>query len=136
VALPAHLIIESLPARTSSFEVAAEIASRGERRHWHCPPAESVRRTAVPVYDVDDQVNGTDVRILLSLDPGSDPAAVRDQLATIPGMSAETACAFPAPLAGLLRSWVDDHRSEDVAASLTRLEDAIRRDRQRERRNH
>ena len=67
---------------------------------------------------------------------GSDPAAVRDQLATIPGMSAETACAFPAPLAGLLRSWVDDHRSEDVAACLTRLEDAIRRDRQRERRNH
>jgi hypothetical protein len=134
--LPAHLIIESLPARTSSFEVAAEIASRGERRHWHGAPAELVRRTALPVYDVDDQVNGTDIRILLTLDPGSDPAAVRDQLATIPGMSAETACAFPAPLASLLRSWVDDHRSEDIAASLTRLEDAIRRDRQRERRNH
>jgi hypothetical protein len=129
--LPAHLIIESLPARTSSFEIAAEIASRGERRHWHGPPAELVRRTALPVYDVDDQVNGTDIRILLTLDPGSDPAAVRDQLAAIPGMSAEMACAFPTPLASLLRSWVDDHRSEDIAASLTELENAIRRDRQR-----
>lgn len=129
--LPAHLVIESLPARTSSFEVAAEIASRGERRHWHGAPAELVRRTALPVHEVDDQSAGTDIRILLTLDPGSDPAAVRDRLATIPGMSAETACAFPSPLASLLRSWVNEHRGEDIAASLAALENAIRQDRQR-----
>jgi hypothetical protein len=128
---PAHLVIESLPARTNAFEVAAEVASRASRRQWHGPHAELARRTALPVYHVDDQANGADVRILLTLYPNSDPAAVRDQLSTIPGMSADTPCAFPVPLASLLRAWVNDHRSEDLAASLTELENAIRHDRQR-----
>ena len=128
---PAHLVIESLPARTNAFEVAAEIASRASRRQWHGPHAELARRTAVPVYHVDDQANGANVRILLTLYPNSDPAAVRDQLSTIAGMSADTLSAFPAPLASLLRAWVDDNRGEDLAASLTELENAIRHDRQR-----
>jgi hypothetical protein len=128
---PAHLVIESLPARTNAFEVAAEIASRASRRQWHGPHAELARRTSLPVYHVDDQANGAGVRILLTLYPNSDPAAVRDQLRTIPGMSADTLSAFPAPLASLLRAWVDGHRGEDLAASLTELENAIRHDRQR-----
>jgi hypothetical protein len=28
----------------------------------------------------------------------------------------------------MLRSWVEQHQGEDIAASLTRLEDAIRQD--------
>jgi hypothetical protein len=128
---PAHLVIESLPARTDASEVAAEIASRAERRQWHGPHAELARRTALPVYYVDDESKGAEVRILLTLHPNSEPAAVRDQLTAIPGMSAETPSAFPAPLASLLRSWVDDHRGENIAASLTELASAIRHDRQR-----
>jgi hypothetical protein len=130
LAFPAHLVIESLPARTNAFEVAAEIVSRAGRRYWHGPHAELARRTALPVYDADDQSTGADVRILLTLLPGSDPAAVRDQLTTITGISTETACAFPAPLASLLRSWVDDHRGEDIAGSLAELANAIQHDRQ------
>jgi hypothetical protein len=37
---PAHLVIESLPARTDTSAVAAEIASRAERRQWHGPHAD------------------------------------------------------------------------------------------------
>jgi hypothetical protein len=128
---PAHLVIESLPARTDTSAVAAEIASRAERRQWHGPHADLARRTALPVYYVDDQSKDAEVRILVTLYPNSDPTAVRDQLTTIRGISAETPCAFPAPLASLLRSWVDDHRGENMPASLTELDDAIRHDRQR-----
>ena len=53
----------------------------------------------------------------------------------IEGVSVETCCFFPAPLADLMRSWMERYRQEDLAASLAALEDAIRRDRQRERRN-
>jgi hypothetical protein len=127
---PAHLVIESLPARTVTAEVAAEIAHRAERREWHGPHAELARRTALPVYYVDDQSKGAEVRITLTLYPNSDPAAVPDQLAAIRGISADTYCAFPAPLALFLRSWVDDHRDENIAASLTEFEDAVRHDRQ------
>lgn len=127
---PAHLVIESLPARTDASEVAAEIAGRAELSQWHGPHAELARRTALPVYYVDDESKDAEVRILLTLCPNSDPAAVRDLLTTIRGISAEAPCAFPAPLASLLRSWVDDHRSEDIAASLMEFENAIRHDQQ------
>ncbi|MGH3156046.1 MAG: hypothetical protein ACRDNF_05670, partial [Streptosporangiaceae bacterium] len=90
-------------------------------------------RSTLPVAYLQDQSQGSEVRILLTLHPGTDPAAVRDRLASIEGMSAETACAFPAPLAGLLRSWVSDHRGEDLAASLNELEKAVHGDGERAR---
>jgi hypothetical protein len=132
--IPAHLVIESLPARTVASEVAQEIARRAASRPWSGSHPELARRTELPVADVDDR-SAYEVRIQIRLHPGSDPVAVRDQIATIEGVSVEASCAFPAPLASLLRSWVDRYRSEDIAASLNELEDAIHRDRQRERAN-
>jgi hypothetical protein len=131
-----HLVIESLPARTVAAEVAEAIASQATLSAWAGPDADRVRRAALPVAQVDDQSAGAQVRIVLTLCPGADPAAVRDQLAAIGGIAAEAPCAFPAPLAGLLRSWVDDHRGEDIAASLAELENAIHHDRQRAQRNN
>lgn len=132
---PAHLIIESLPATTVASEVAQEIADRAASRPWPDAHPGLARKPALPIAHVDDQSERGEVRILLSLRPGSDPAAVRDQLTSVDGISAETRCAYPGPLASLLRSWVDDHRSEDITASLNQLQEAIRRDRQRERRS-
>ena len=132
--IPAHLVIESLPARTVASEVAQEIARRAASRPWSGSHPELARRTELPVAEVDDQ-SAYEVRIPIRLRPGSDPAAVRDQIATIEGVSVEVSCAFPAPLASVLRSWVDRYRSEDIAASLNELEKAIHHDRQRERRN-
>lgn len=131
---PPTLVIESLPATTVTSEVAQEIAPRAAPRPRPAPYPGVERRTPLPIASVDDQ-SRREVRIVLTLRPGSDPPAVRDQLATIRGVSAEAPRAFPAPLATLLRSWVTEHRSEDIAASLDELENAIRRDRQRERHN-
>lgn len=134
LSFPAHLVIESLPARTIAAEVAQAIARRAASRPWSDTHPELAQRTILPVYGVDDQ-SGMEVRIPITLRPGSDPVAVQDQIAAIEGVSVEASCAYPAPLASLLRSWVTRHRSEDIASSLNELEDAIHRDRQRERRN-
>lgn len=133
---PAHLIIESLPHGVMATEVAHAIVNRAASRPWADSHPGLARTTALPVADVDEQ-SGQDgeVRILITLRPGSDPEAVRDQLAEIHGVSVESYYQFPAPLAALLRSWVERYRREDLTASLAALEDAIRRDRQRERRN-
>jgi hypothetical protein len=85
--------------------------------------------------EVDDRSIGYQVRIGVQLRPGADPAVVRDQIAAIYGISIEEDWAFPAPLASTMRAWVDRYCGEDIATSLTRLEDAIRRDRRRELRN-
>lgn len=51
-------------------------------------------------------------------------------------MSAETTCAFPAPLASLLRSWAGSHQGEDIAAALGKLEGAVEKDWPRAQREH
>jgi hypothetical protein len=116
-------------------DVQHAILNRAASRPWADSHPGLARRTRLPVADIDEDIRGEEIRILVTLRPGSDPETVRDQLAEIEGVSVETVCAFPAPLAGLLRSWVERYRQEDLAASLAALENAIRRDRQRERRN-
>jgi hypothetical protein len=49
----------------------------------------------------------------------------------VDGISEDATWDFGAPLAGLLRSWVERHRGEDIAGSLALLEDAIGDDRRR-----
>jgi hypothetical protein len=58
------------------------------------------------------------------------------RVAAIEGMSMEAEYALPAGLATLLRSWVSEHRGEDIAAGLTGLERAIQADRQQVERDH
>src|SRR5260370_12981447 len=107
----------------------------GPRRAAGTAHPELARRTSVPITEVYDLSTHYQVRIGLVLEPGTDPATVRDQVAAIDGITLEHTWAFPAPLASMLRSWVDRHRLEDITASLDRLRDAIRRDRRRELRN-
>lgn len=132
---PVHLMIESLPAKTTINDAARAIAQRAEQRRWHGSHAQLARRTALPIAEVDDRSTHYEVRIGVQLRPGADPAVVRDQIAAIYGISIEEDWAFPAPLATLMRAWVGRYRGEDIGASLNRLADAIRRDRRRELRN-
>jgi hypothetical protein len=126
---PAHLVIESLPARTSIPQAEQEIISRVHARSRPDPRPPRAHDAGLPIEDITDQAPaGTDVRIMIALRPGSDPVAVRDQLAAIDGITTEATWKFPAPLASMLRSWVDRHRDEDVTASLVSLHDAISRD--------
>jgi hypothetical protein len=80
---------------------------------------------------VDLSRDGVPVRIAIILGPGTDPEAARDQLAAFDGITTQAPAAYPAPLVSLLRTWARQHRGEDVAASLTKLHDAIRHDQQR-----
>jgi hypothetical protein len=132
---PVHLIIESLPAQTSTADAAGAIADRAKARRWHASHPELARRTSLPITEVYDLSTHYQIRIGVVLEPGTDPTAARDQVAAIDGITLEHTLAFPAPLASMLRSWVDRHGLEDITASLDRLRDAIRRDRRRELRN-
>ncbi len=132
---PVHLMIETLPAQTTTSDAARSIADRATARRWHRSHPELARHTSLPITEVYDLSTHDQIRIGLVLEPGTDPAAVRDQVAAIDGITLEHTWAFPAPLASMLRSWVDRHRQEDITASLDRLRDAIRRDRRRELRN-
>src|SRR5262249_34977247 len=125
----AHLVIESLPPMVSPSDAVRAITSRILPRHWYDSHPELARRTGLPVADIYDGSRHHDVRIHLQLQPGTDPAAARDQLLTVYGLALDATWAFPAPLASMLRSWVQQHQGEDITTSLTQLEDAIRRDR-------
>jgi hypothetical protein len=116
-------------------DAASAIAHRAGTPGWHESHPQLARRTTLPIAEVDDRSTGSQVRIGVRLRPGADPAQVRDQIAGIYGISIEEDWAFPAPLASVMRAWVDRYRGEDIGASLDRLEDAIRRDRRRELRN-
>jgi hypothetical protein len=132
---PAHLIIESLPARTSALDADKAITKQAESQGWYGSGPDRVERPALPVADINDRSRRNQIQIELILKPGSDPVAVRDRLATVDGITTEATWSFTAPLARMLRAWVDRYRDEDIAISLDLLREAIRRDRRREQRN-
>ena len=131
---PAHLIIESLPARTSPLDADKAITRQAESRGWYGSGPDRVERPPLPVADINDQSRRNKIRIELVLKPGSDPAGVRDRLASVDGITTEATWSFTAPLGRMLRAWIDQHRDEDIAASLDFLGEAVRRDRRREQR--
>ena len=117
-------MIESLPAQTSTATATSAIADRAFSR----PRVDPDPRAALPIADIADQSAEYQVRIGLILRPGSDPAAVRDQLTAVDGITTTASWAFAGPLATMLRSWVDRHRAENVTVSLSRLQQAIQAD--------
>jgi hypothetical protein len=131
---PVHLIIESLPARTSPLDACQAIIKQARSHGWIGSGPDRTERPALPVAQIDDQSSRNKIRIGLVLKPGSDPAAVRDRLAAVDGITTEATWAFPAPPASMLRAWADRYRGEDIAASLDLLHQSIRRDRRREQR--
>ena len=126
---PYQLVIESLPPDSSPDQVAQDLHGHAEiQASSHAPGG--VSSDVLPIANVADF--GTDavpVRIAIELIPGTDPAGARDQFAAFDGITVQAPAAYPAPLASLLRAWTDQHRSEDLNASLARFEDAIRQDR-------
>jgi hypothetical protein len=58
-------------------------------------------------------------------EPDADPDELRWQLAEIEGVSTTIPAALPRPLAKMIRRWAQSSPGEDLAASLTALEDAI-----------
>jgi hypothetical protein len=128
-----HLIIESLPPDIGTAEALQEIASRASRPAWAGAFPNLDGATHLPLADVEDLSELGEMRLAITLRPGADPEAMKASLRGLPVVAVEVLAAFPAPLAQLLRSWVDRHRAEDIANSLAELDSAVRQDRQRER---
>jgi hypothetical protein len=123
----AHLVIESLPGQVATTDVVQAIAGRAQSRPRRDFP-ELAERTGLPVADIAGESGGCGVSIQLKLSSGSDPAEVRERLREVDGIAWSSSWQFPAPLAAMLRSWVERHRAEDLQASLTQLEQAVHDD--------
>jgi hypothetical protein len=113
------------------MDVIQAIVSRSTSRQRRDYP-ELAERTGLPLADISDESGGYGVSIHLKLSPGSDPAQVRERLREIDGLAWSSQWQFPAPVATMLRSWTEQHRSEDLHASLTQLEQAIHHDRRQD----
>jgi hypothetical protein len=125
----AQLLIESLPPGVSPHVVFSGLGDHQDHGHDVILAHRKRYDRTLPIAGLSDL--GSEygpVRIALTLRPGTDPDSARDRIAAAEGLSTEVPAAYPAPLAVLLRGWAGRHRGEDLAASLTRLEDAIRRD--------
>ncbi len=121
----AQLVIESLPPDSSPEQVAQDLDRQAEFQARRPPSGD-----ALPIADIADCGTSADpVRIAVTLIPGTEPETARGQLAAFDGIATQAPAAYPAPLATMLRTWTDHHRGEDLSASLTRFEDAIRQDR-------
>jgi hypothetical protein len=131
---PGHLVIESLPSEVTIEAVEQAISYRVVPERALAAHLE-LGRDSLPIALVDDQSAVDLISINITLRPGADPGTVRERLSTIAGIAYHAPARFPAPLGSLLRSWIDRHRDENIAESLTSLENAIRRDRDREQRH-
>ena len=124
-----RLVIESLPPDVGAWETLQVIISHVERSSWADSHPELHRVTHLPVADVQDLSARGEMRLQITLRPGADPEVMRAKLRDLPGVAVQVRAKFPAPLARMLRSWVDGHRDEDIAASIGALESAIGQDR-------
>ncbi len=137
---PAHLIIDSVPRQISETDINEEIRKPIRPENWDppYPPAgtppqigemrDRLAASVLPIAHTYSDSRKAYIRVEIRLRPGSDPQRVLAQLARMDGLAVDLAAEFPAPLAGLLRSWTDDHRHEDITTSLDQLEAAIRAD--------
>jgi hypothetical protein len=124
----AHLIIEGLPPGVAVPDLIGYIQGREQAPGWAAPHREPGTEITLPIADLEDLTEQDQQRIGIRLAPGADPAAVAQQLAGICGVRSEVKASFPAPLAGLLRSWAGRCGG---AGALDEFEAAIRRDRRR-----
>jgi hypothetical protein len=121
----AQLVIESLPPDSSPDQVAQDLDRHA--RMQACRARGDGFGDALPIANVADcGTSAVPVRITITLIPGTDPQTARDQLTAFDGITTQLPAAYPAPLATLLRAWTDQHRGEDLNASLASFEDAIR----------
>jgi hypothetical protein len=127
----AQLVIKSLPPDSADDELLrylGNIRLPMDRPLQEEPAARDPDRLLIA--DVADLGrDGDPIRVAITLVPGSDPAAARAKLLAHDGLTSDAPAAYPAPLATLLRAWVNQHGHEDIADSLTRFEYAIRQDR-------
>jgi hypothetical protein len=124
-----HLIIESLPPDVGAWSALQVIISHANRSAWADSHPELHRVTQLPIADAADLSARGELRLQITLRPRADPETTRADLRGLEGVAVRVRAKFPAPLARMLRSWVDGQRDEDIATSLAALGSAIGQDR-------
>jgi hypothetical protein len=121
----AHLMIESLPGRTTTGEAARAIHQCGQPASWRDDETGLWNDDSLPIANVEIATSSpTETCIAVELKPATDPAQVGDKIAALEGITVEVTGQFPAPVARMLRTWVSRYRDENISASLAKLEQA------------
>lgn len=122
------VIVENIPPNITTDDAAASIATRAEQTSDPSQPSALRTATRLGVRSVRDESNSRtpDGRIVCEPATGVPPEEVRDQLTGVYGVYTTIYVALPRSLPATIRQWVRTNQAEDLAASLTALETAIR----------
>jgi DNA gyrase/topoisomerase IV subunit A len=122
------VIVENIPPNITTDDAAMSIAKRAEQTSDLSQPSPLHTATRLDVSSVWDESNSRtpDGRIVCKPATGVPPEQVRDQLTTVYGVYTTIYVALPRSLPATIRQWVKTNQAEDLAASLTALETAIR----------
>ena len=119
------IVIDKFPPYVNSDDVGLSIGKRAEEYSWHARHPELGALTGLPVTDVRDlSARGDYWYVCLPAD-GTPPQVLRDQLLTVHGVSIYITTRLPRPLPAMIRTWIRDWQQEDLAGSLTALENAL-----------
>jgi len=122
------VIVENIPPNITTDDAAMSVAKRAEQTSDLSQPSPLHTATRLDVSSVWDESNSRtpDGRIVCKPATGVPPEQVRDQLTTVYGVYTTIYVALPRSLSATIRQWVETNQAEDLAASLTALETAIR----------
>lgn len=118
------IILDNFAPYASTDEVVVSIGKRAREYHQRTGHPELSALTGLPIRDLRDLSARGDWLVCLPA-AGTPPEVVREQLLTVHGVTISVPVGLPRPLPTVIRSWVRTHRQEDLAASLTALEDAL-----------
>ena len=103
------LHISHLPPRSSASDIGAAMERLARRAD---------ARSDFPIADVDDASPGSDTLIVVRLINGADPHEVADKLTEVWGIHRTMTVRLGTPIPRLLRAWLADHGTDDLAGQL------------------
>ncbi len=123
------VVVENIPPNVTIDDVHLSITERRRIREWMPRYPQLRDATLLQIKDTVDCSTEREFplgRLLCVPEAGTPPEVLRDQLADVYGVTTTVTAALPHSLPAMLREWVKQHAAEDLPASLTALETAIR----------
>ena len=122
------VLITNVPPNASPDDTATSLANLAMARHWASSHPDSTGKHACRsrTYATSPHRDETLTCSSASQKPGTTAEQLRDQLLDVYGVYTEVHVALPRPLATMIRGWAKAYSGEDLLASLTALENAIR----------
>ena len=112
----AQLVLSNFPLGASAGEAGNAIAKRVDAgESWRSRRPELHERVSLAVRDVRNESVGGSTRLVCELEPGADPAVVSVRLREMWPITVELPVRLLAPLAPLLRQYVDDSGNQGEA---------------------